>query len=195
MTFVSNLSVAVICSSNMNRSMEAHHFLAKKKFKVRSFGSGDKVKLPGTAFDKPNVYDFNTPYSEIYDDLQKKDKNYYTQNGLLHMLDRNRRIKLAPERFQTCTEQFDVIITCEERVYDQVIEFLENRENTSNVPVHVINVDVQDNHEEAVAGAFLISDLVSMLAQTSDLDNEIDEVCYNFESENNKNILHCIMFY
>lgn len=111
------------------------------------------------------------------------------------MLDRNRRIKLAPERFQTCAEQFDVLLTCEERVYDQVIEFLENRESTSNVPVHVINVDIQDNHEEAVAGAFLISDLVSMLAKTSDLDNEIDEVCYNFETENNKNILHCIMFY
>jgi RNA polymerase II subunit A C-terminal domain phosphatase SSU72 len=110
------------------------------------------------------------------------------------MLDRNRRIKLAPERFQNCTETFDVIITCEERVYDQVIEYLENRE-ASNVPVHIINVDIQDNHEEAVAGAFLISDLVSMLAKTSDLDNEIDEVCYNFETENNKNILHCIMFY
>lgn len=130
------------------------------------------------------------------------------------MLDRNRRIKLAPERFQACTEQFDVIITCEERVYDGVIEFLENRDSTSNVPVHVINVEIQDNHEEAVAGAFLISDLVSMLAKTSDLDNEIDEgllehiqstreelqtisllVCYNFETENNKSILHCIMFY
>lgn len=111
------------------------------------------------------------------------------------MLDRNRRIKTAPERFQLCTEQFDVIITCEERVYDQVIDFLENRQNTSNVPVHVINVDIQDNHEEAVAGAFLISDLCSLLAATSDLDNEIDEACYTFETENNKNILHCIMFY
>jgi len=195
MSFVSNLFVAVVCSSNMNRSMEAHHFLAKKKFKVRSFGTGDKVKLPGTSFDKPNVYEFGVPYSEIYEDLSSKDKNYYTQNGLLHMLDRNRRIKSAPERFQACTEQFDVIITCEERVYDQVIEFLENRESTSNVPVHVINLEIQDNHEEAVAGAFLVSDLVSMLAKTSDLDNEIDEVCYNFETENNKSILHCIMFY
>jgi len=38
------------------------------------------------------------------------------------MLDRNRRIKPKPERFQECSEHFDVIITCEERVYDQVIE-------------------------------------------------------------------------
>lgn len=45
----------------------------------------------------------------------------YTQNGLLHMLDRNRRIKKCPEKFQHCTEQFDIIITAEERVYDQVI--------------------------------------------------------------------------
>jgi len=46
----------------------------------------------------------------------------YTQNGLLGMLDRNRRIKPKPERFQECDEHFDIIITCEERVYDQVIE-------------------------------------------------------------------------
>lgn len=44
----------------------------------------------------------------------------YTQNGLLHMLDRNRRIKKCPEKFQHCSEQFDLIITAEERVYDQV---------------------------------------------------------------------------
>jgi len=38
------------------------------------------------------------------------------------MLDRNRRIKPKPERFQSCKEHFDIIVTCEERVYDQVIE-------------------------------------------------------------------------
>jgi RNA polymerase II subunit A C-terminal domain phosphatase SSU72 len=51
-------------------------FLIKKIFlQVRSFGTGDKVKLPGTAFDKPNVFEFGVPYSEIYDDLAAKDKN------------------------------------------------------------------------------------------------------------------------
>ncbi len=46
----------------------------------------------------------------------------YTQNGILHMLDRNKRIKSKPERFQNCKDKFDLVITCEERVYDQVLE-------------------------------------------------------------------------
>ena len=36
------------------------------------------------------------------------------------MLERNRKIKAGPERLQNTTDQFDVIITAEERVYDQV---------------------------------------------------------------------------
>lgn len=162
-SFVSDLRIAVICSSNMNRSMEAHAFLAKKGFIVKSFGTGDKVKIPGSAADKPNIYEFGVSYDDIYNDLLSKDKTLYTQNGLLHTLDRNRRIKTRPEKFQECNEKFDILITCEERVYDQVLEFVENKTPSDNTIVHIINVDIQDNLEEATIGAFLISDMCLMV--------------------------------
>lgn len=43
------------------------------------------------------------------------------------MLDRNRRLKKCPERFQNCFDKFDVIFTCEERVYDQVVEGMHSK--------------------------------------------------------------------
>lgn len=60
----------------------------------------------------------------------------YTQNGILHMLDRNRRIKPRPERFQDSTKQFDVIFTAEERIYDAVVEseYLKHRLKTLYQP-------------------------------------------------------------
>ncbi|XP_026464098.1 RNA polymerase II subunit A C-terminal domain phosphatase SSU72 [Ctenocephalides felis] len=195
MTYISDLTIAVICSSNMNRSMEAHAFLSKKGFRVESFGTGDKVKLPGTAIDRPNCYEFGTSYEEIYKDLANKDKAFYTQNGLLHMLDRNRRIKPRPEQFQVSELLFDVIITCEERVYDIVLETMESRGGALNKPVHVINIDIQDNHEEATIGAFLISDMVTIMAHCEDLDNDIDELIHEFESKTGRPILHCVQFY
>ena len=94
----------------------------KKGLNVRSFGTGTQVKLPGSSMQSPNVYDFNTTYEFMYNDLSTKDKTLYTQNGILHMLDRNKRIKLKPERFQDFKEQFDVIFTVEERIFDQLIE-------------------------------------------------------------------------
>ncbi len=61
----------------------------------------------------------------MYKDLSTKDKTLYTQNGILHMIDRNRRIKAKPERFQDFKSDdflFDIIFTVEERIFDQVIE-------------------------------------------------------------------------
>lgn len=187
--------IAVVCSSNMNRSMEAHGFLLKKGFKVDSYGTGDKVKLPGPAMDRPNVYEFGVSYDEIHADLKKKDKTLYTQNGILNMLDRNRRIKLGPQRLQDTKEKYDVIFSAEERVYDQVVEHFENNGNVTVQPCHVINIDIQDNHEEATIGAFLMYELVQILMESSDIDNDIDEMLQDFEAKCNRPILHTVVFY
>ena len=39
-----SLRIAVICSSNMNRSMEGHRLLQKKGFNISSYGTGTQVR-------------------------------------------------------------------------------------------------------------------------------------------------------
>ena len=39
------LRIAVICSSNMNRSMEGHRLLQKKGFNISSYGTGTQVRI------------------------------------------------------------------------------------------------------------------------------------------------------
>jgi len=44
-----------------------------------------------------------------------------------------------------------------------VLEELNSRDATEYQPVHVININIEDNHEEATVGAFILSDLIDQL--------------------------------
>ncbi|GLA71970.1 RNA polymerase II subunit A C-terminal domain phosphatase [Aspergillus tubingensis] len=185
------LRFCTVCASNQNRSMEAHLRLstASSPFPVISFGTGSLVRLPGPSITQPNVYNFNTTsYSQMYDELLSKDERLYRNNGLLNMLERNRNLKWGPERFQdwvpgqprvehvskgdkgalgTEGGVVDVIITCEERCWDAVVDDLMNKGSPLNRPVHVFNVDIKDNHEEALVGGKAILDLANRLNEAA----------------------------
>lgn len=62
------------CKNCFNR-----FFFSKRGFNVKSYGSGTHVKLPGSAADKPNIYTFDTPYQQMYDELLKKDYALYPE--------------------------------------------------------------------------------------------------------------------
>jgi RNA polymerase II subunit A C-terminal domain phosphatase SSU72 len=169
--------------------MEAHLQLASHGFPVISFGTGSLVRLPGPSISQPNIYNFNvTSYDSIYHELESKDLRLYKANGLLPMIDRNRHIKWGPERWQdwpvgmprvsaqqqhnqgshgTEAGVVDIVFTCEEKCWDSVVEDLITRGSPLNRPVHVFNIDIKDNHEEAVYGGKAILELANKLNEVA----------------------------
>ncbi|KAF2317569.1 hypothetical protein GH714_024776 [Hevea brasiliensis] len=177
--------------------MEAHSLLKRQGFDVSSYGTGAHVKLPGPSLREPNVYDFGTPYKQMFDDLRRKDPDLYKRNGILPMLKRNSSVKLAPQRWQENASDgsFDVVFTFEEKVFDMVVEDLHSRDQAFMRSVLVINLEVKDNHEEAAIGAQLAFDLCQMIEASDSWEDSIDEIIAAFETKHRRKLLYSISFY
>lgn len=188
---------AMVCSSNQNRSMEAHALLKREGFDVASYGTGQHVKLPGPSLREPNVYDFGTPYKHMFEDLRRKDPELYRRNGILPMLKRNLGVKTAPQRWQenAADGTFDVVLTFEEKVFDMVLEDLHNRNQVLLKPVLVINLEVKDNHEEAAIGGRLALQLCQEIEAVENWEECVDDLIINFERQNHRKLVYSITYY
>eukprot|EP01028_Stygiella_incarcerata_P001143 TRINITY_DN11792_c0_g2_i1.p1 TRINITY_DN11792_c0_g2~~TRINITY_DN11792_c0_g2_i1.p1 ORF type:complete len:208 (+),score=65.54 TRINITY_DN11792_c0_g2_i1:42-665(+) len=191
--------IAVVCSSNVNRSAACHDMLRRHCFDVESFGIGSEVKLPGSSAGSLNCYPFGTPYEDMIKDLQEKDRHFYTNTGIIAMLKRDAKLKEYPERFQERVEdheKFDVIFTVEERVFDAVCSVLFQKMGLKGTPVHVINMDVEDSIDSAKnAAEQCLSFAKKMAGHKEEWSTHIEETVQSLSTEVGATILHSVYFY
>ena len=189
------LRFAFVCQSNVNRSVAAHKLaLEQKDFafeNVESYGVGSSVKLPGEAADSPIRYNFDeVAYAEILDDLLSKNEAYYQKLGVIDMLRRDTQVKQGPMRWQDrnrTIDLFDVVVTFERRVYDVVLQDLSRAD--ARYPCVVINIEVKDTAQEAVASAPDAVFLCQSIANAGDdWEDAVEEVLQSFAANRGREV-------
>jgi RNA polymerase II subunit A C-terminal domain phosphatase SSU72 len=197
MDATAQLRIGCVCASNMNRSMEAHGALALRGYSVRSYGTGSHVRLPGLAADRPAVFDFGTPYEAMKGELRRVSPDVYAANGVLAMLDRNAKIKRAPEQWaSSAKERFDVVLCFEARVFEAVVEdFVCSRSPTVFQPAFVVNLEVLDTHAAAAEGAKVAVSLVEQLDACADVQTEINRIIEDVEQMSDSHIFCVPVFF
>lgn len=188
--------VHAVCASNQNRSMAAHQEISLRGYQVKSYGTGKEVKLPGPTAMEPQVFPFNTPYEQMMDELRSRDEALYASNGVLAMLERNAKIKRAPEQWREARERADLVLTFEERIFDSVLEdFLTARSPSAFAPAYIVNLETRDTHADAAIAAKVAAELVETLAASENLDAEIDSIASALESKSGRSVMVAPVFY
>ncbi|KAH9820312.1 RNA polymerase II subunit A, partial [Melampsora americana] len=115
----------------------------------------------------------------------------YTANRILAMLDRNRQIKQSPERWQECISGLaNIIITCEKGCFDSVCDDLFYRGGELNKPIHLINLEIKDNHEETLLAGKALLDLCNAIEESNDLDNQLEGILERQMEKHPHQLLH-----
>lgn len=111
------------------------------------------------------------------------------------MLERNVKIKKSPERWFDHTTHHNIVLCFEDRVFDSVIEDFQARDTfTHDKSVHVINLNVKDNAEEAQRGAEQILKLCKDLGKSDDWENDINSIISKWEQEVQRKLLHVVFY-
>lgn len=189
---------AMVCSSNMNRSMEAHKQLTRKGLTTFSYGVGSMVRLPGPKGQA--IFAFGTPYEKIREVLTAEDNGrWYRERGLLALVERNILIKSFPERWQEIDDlpgKFDVVFCFEERVFELLMEDVGERDPGEMTPMHVINLDVKDTPEDSVIGGQLCLEFCLKCNQYvgDELEEKLPDIVEEVMAKSGRNLTHMTVY-
>ena len=193
-----NEKIAVLCRSNLNRSVAAHIYLKKSGYNVSSYGTRPYTILPGLG-KQTHLFHFGTPYKTIKTNLPSTPEHIdlYTKIGVYKMLERNARLKSAPEKFQSCKEEFSVIVCLDPQAFIDVMEHFDGRTPVTGKIAFVFLIEVEDKFTEAEKAAVTIGEFLKGLERFGDWKNNVDEAIRNFQKFNRSvtSIPHCIQIY
>lgn len=100
------------------------------------------------------IYHFSKIYKQMYTILTGKVKN--ARAGMEPYTPWEEMRESSPiQKIQDCKYPFDVNSTCEESIFNRIVENLCAREQETCQTVHLINVDTDDTLEDTTLGALI----------------------------------------
>jgi RNA polymerase II subunit A C-terminal domain phosphatase SSU72 len=166
--------------------MAAHQTLLRNNFQVDSYGTNSHISMPGPRERGNNIFDFGTTYAEIVANLEEQNHPFYTERGLIEMIQRDQTIKEKPERFSSTFDNkkfFDVIFTYERSILDKVIAEFQTNGNITFQLCHVINIETLDDNQHAISSAGTTLTLTKQICALPNLTDDLEDLLQNVDKK------------